>query len=280
MNLAHASSLLGKINRLFEDYSQDGNAFSTLEKDLLREYVRRFYEELSADQLTAAPTPVKEKSQPQNQVAAPRPEPIKESQPVARGLDLTQSLGFEFEPAQPEPVKARAAAIKEEPAPKPEEKPAPRIIEIPAAVEADLERVEAVQKPQVQAVPEAKSLVQATAVQPAPAKAQLTGTKLEPELRELFAQEKTSELSARLAGSKIPDLTKSLGLNEALQIKSELFSSQSDLYKQTLQQLNGLDTFDEAIQVLAPIARQHDWLDEERRDTARSFVKLVQRRYA
>jgi hypothetical protein len=82
-----------------------------------------------------------------------------------------------------------------------------------------------------------------------------------------------------LAGSKIPDLTRSLGLNEALQMKSELFASQNELYKQTLQQLNGLEHFDQAIQVLAPIARQHDWLDEERRDTARTFVKMVQRRY-
>ncbi len=99
------------------------------------------------------------------------------------------------------------------------------------------------------------------------------------EMRELFTIEKATDLSDRLANSPIADLTRAMALNEQLQVRSELFGGSPELMNSTLLRLNGLGNFEDAVRILAETARQFDWTEEERRPTARTFVKLVRRRY-
>ena len=47
----------------------------------------------------------------------------------------------------------------------------------------------------------------------------------------------------------------------------------------SLELLNKFNSFDEAKSLLANLANQNDWVDEEKADTARAFIQLVRRRY-
>ena len=104
---------------------------------------------------------------------------------------------------------------------------------------------------------------------------------LDPKLRELFTIEASGDLSAKLAGAPVTDLTRAMGLNELMLTRSELFGGRADEMNQTLSQLNELPDYASAVQLLTQgPARTYNWTDEERRPIARSFVRLVRRRYA
>ena len=138
--------------------------------------------------------------------------------------------------------------------------------------------------------PSPSPLAEATAhpLQPATASAAATVTTAaeEPQVelkgayKELFTIERAADLSDRLANSPITDLSRAMSLNDQLLVKKELFGGSQELMNSTILRLNGLSSYEQAVRVLAEPAQQFDWVEEERRPTARTFVKLVRRRYA
>lgn len=150
----------------------------------------------------------------------------------------------------PAPAPPPPAPVVPTPPPAP---PAPRVIEKPAT-----------------------SIVQPTPA-PAPQKAAF---KMNAKVAALFASQEVKELSDRLGQSPIKDLTRALTINNRVQFANVLFSGNSDLMNSVLKRLNGLGSMDAAKPVLAELAGEHDWTDDEKAAVARDFIKLVNRRYA
>ena len=95
----------------------------------------------------------------------------------------------------------------------------------------------------------------------------------------MFEFKAASELGESLGMQPIRDLTTALSVNDRMLYKSELFGDNIQLMNDTLSSLNTFNNMDEAKGVLMNLAQTHSWLGEERKDTARAFVKLVRRRF-
>lgn len=287
MNIEQARNYLDRINRLFSDISENDQSTSQLERDLLKEYVRRLYEALSekstgiTEVKTSAQVPsLTTSNQKEPAVQAPKPRIVAPVEDLERiSSQASPAFSFENVPAQP---KAKAAAIHVEDRQAPVA-PQPKIIQIPEEVEADIVQTERYQastpKPQpvveqsAPAQPIAQVKVEESPFTPAP-------SAIDPKLRELFAIERSNDLSERLAGAPIQDLTKALAINERMLTQNDLFGSDKSAFETALNHLNTLSNYDDAVSFLAGgAALKYDWADEERRPTARAFAKLVRRRY-
>jgi hypothetical protein len=98
-------------------------------------------------------------------------------------------------------------------------------------------------------------------------------------IESLFKQGSSKELSDRLGDSRIDDLTKAMAINDRLLFANDLFGKDMRGMMDTLQELNRLRSMDEAKPLLVQLAQRYDWTEEDREDTARSFIKLVRRKY-
>ena len=251
MNLEPARAHLARLNRLFDDLSDAADAPSALERDLLREYVRRFYEALSE------PAPA------HTSASTPAPKPAVENAP------------------EPAPASARAA-FEFEPRPQPAAPaPAPPVIEIPAEVEADVQRLERRQ--------DTAPATAATATPPVPvSQVEVIESPFAPEpeelsaaMRALFAYEQGTDLSDRLATRQVSDLGRAFGVNERIEFQNTLFGGYKAEFDQAVQHLNDLPDYDAAVSYLGGgVAEKYDWLDEERQSVAKAFARQVRRRYA
>lgn len=100
-----------------------------------------------------------------------------------------------------------------------------------------------------------------------------------PELEALFEQKKATELSEKLGESPVTDLTKSMAINDRLLFMNELFGRDMNNLDDTLRRLNQFTAMAEAKPLLLELAGRYDWNEEERQEVAKSFIKLVRRRY-
>ncbi len=100
-----------------------------------------------------------------------------------------------------------------------------------------------------------------------------------PAVRALFDHQQARELSEKLSERPIEDLTKAMTINDRLLYANELFRGDSQTMGTTLDQLNRFRSMEEARPLLENLATQNDWSEGEREETARSFIKLVRRRY-
>lgn len=100
-------------------------------------------------------------------------------------------------------------------------------------------------------------------------------------MAELFAEEKISDLSDKLALSPVKDLTKSMGINERIFTQQELFGNNQQQFNDTLQRLNNCQNFEEAKQYLIEnVITTYGWTNENRLKKASTFVKLVKRKFS
>lgn len=99
-------------------------------------------------------------------------------------------------------------------------------------------------------------------------------------LAELFVVNASSEVSDKLSQAPITDLTKAMSINERIFTINELFGGNQEEMDNILTALNGLKTFDEAKDILMrSVAPKYDWTANSKLKKARTFIKLVQRRY-
>ena len=281
MNVQQARNYLDRINRLFGDIAQNDQNSSALERDLLKEYVRRLYESLSE---VAVENP-SQQSNPKTSTATASPTSqtteVTAAPTSPQKASLVDTPAFTFEPT---PAPAPAPEIRPEVPPVPTPVAAkPKIIEVPREVEADIEQLQQHNSTRQNSSATtlssaAPSIAQASAeisspFSPSPAT-------IDPKLKEIFALERSTDLSERLAGAPIADLTKALAINERLLTQNDLFGGNKSAFDEALAHLNTLHSYEEAVSYLAGgVALQHDWSQEEIRPTARAFVKLVRRRY-
>lgn len=177
-----------------------------------------------------------------------------------------QPMSRPIAPPSPPPVERTVSEplppiVEVEPAPAPPPppppKPEPVVVETPAPAPAPV--------PPPAAAP---------APPPAPAKKTASAG-----VEALFKHKAAKELSEKLSQQAITDLTRAMSINDKLLYSNELFGRDMAAMNETLQQLNKLNSMEEARELLIDIAEKNDWTEEERTDVAESFIKLVRRKY-
>ncbi len=175
------------------------------------------------------------------------------------------------------------------PAPKPEEPPVvvtpqrkpvpPRIIEIPDTLK-DMAAATPAPPPAAKAeAPAPEPQKQPDPIPQSPRQPEPAQGKVSAKVEALFSISQARELSDKLSERPVTDLTKAMAINDRLQYVNELFGKDADAMNETLKLLNKLESFDQARSLLLSVAEQYRWADEETVDVAKTFIKLIRRRY-
>ena len=231
MDLQKAKILLEKINSLHKSMSTDVRNVSTIEKDLMRSYVRQLYE-CFLDLPAAATT-----------LEAPAVEIIKSTPkpPLQNRPEPAPAPRQEAAPAPPPPPPLEVKKPAPPPPPPPVEEPAPPPPPPPV--------MQAPTKP----TPPPPVVTPAEPVAAPP----FAGSD---ELDELFSFANAKELSEKLANQPIADLKKAMGLNERIFTVNELFGGVQAVFDETMATLNQFNSFEEAKQYLIRnVAAKYEW---------------------
>lgn len=145
----------------------------------------------------------------------------------------------------------------------------PRIIEIPDAIEEEIE--EPAPPP-----PPRKMEMETVRTNPTPPKPTV---EMSDEVAVLFEQKAASDLSEKLSKSPISDLTKAIALNDKLLYSNQLFGGALVSFNEVIRTLNNMSSFNEAEQYLMQLATQHNWTTQGNQEVAKSLIKLVRRRF-
>lgn len=256
MDFNKSKILLEKINGLFKSMSMDPDNIASIEKDLMVNYVRQFYDAVKFEE---APSnhPLEQKAP----IAPPTPPPA----PVQTRYEPEPIKPVEPEPVRyieptPEPVKQVYEEQKVE-------RPKPRIIQVPPSLMIN----ETYQDKPTPTPPPAPT----REPQPAESLPYHNG-----EMDSLFQQKEAAELSQKLGELPIRDLHKSMGINERELTKQELFGGNEADFKLTLDTLNGFSSYEEAKRYLsAHTARKYNWTNDNLVKKAKVFLRLVARKY-
>ncbi len=271
MDLQKASILLDTINALFKRMEMKGGNVPAIERDLLLENIRELYEFFVMAEANAASVPTRS-----TPPAPPHP-------PLTR--DTTP-------PPPPPPAPVREVPKYEAPEPpKPArkvERPAdykpPRIIEIPDSMKDEVPTPSVPTytpptpppPPPPPPAPEPVKVVEPTpppAPTPTPAKADA------PEFDTLFEHKAARELSEKLSERPIADLTRAVGYNDKMLYTNELFGGELVSFNSAVSRINSMGSFAEARKYLAHLAEQNNWTSPKKTGSAKSFIKLVRRRF-
>lgn len=106
--------------------------------------------------------------------------------------------------------------------------------------------------------------------------AQETSLALHPIYERLSATD--DSLAARMLSVRLETLKGAFGFNERMQIVNELLGSSNDLYHEVIEQLDNMDSKDEARLFVSSIANKYNWNVSS--TIALEFIQKVERRYA
>jgi len=107
-----------------------------------------------------------------------------------------------------------------------------------------------------------------------------TRTPITSEMKSLFMMEKGKEISDQLSTTGINDIGKSMSINEKIFTIQELFNGNQGDFDDVVNHLNGLKNYDDAMDYLASnVVNQKNWLDQAKVKEAKTFMKLVYRKY-
>jgi len=250
MNLQQAKILLEKINSLYKSIDMDQAEMSGIERDLMLSYLRQLYEifheqgKSQPPQDRSAGISGGERDKTSTPADRPRPEPLRRTYKPPRIIEIPDSEKESPAGEPPRQPEKTPGSQTPEPKEKPREEP---------------------EKPQPQPEPNATGTPSSTS----------DATSIE----SLFEQRRATELSEKLSESPVSDLTKSMAINDRLLYMNELFGKNMNTLNENLRQLNRYDSMEAAKPQLIELAKRYNWTDEERIDTAKSFVKMVRRRY-
>lgn len=156
--------------------------------------------------------------------------------------------------------------VKEITPPKPEPKPKPKPTPEPVAEPEPI-----VVTPKVETPPPVveKPVVFAPPVQV-----------VHPDHESLFAFKKATDLSEKLRDRPISDLNKAFAINDKLLTISKLFDGDADAFKDTVKELNQLNSFEDAKVYLSNnVVDKFNWTAKSRAKTAKIFIKTINRRF-
>ncbi len=250
MDLQQTKILLEKINALHKSISLDEGSIANIERDLMLSYIRQLYESfLDVDTKASIGTKVKASSTsaklskgPELEIVEPQPtpEPPKKQYSPPKIIEIPDSI------REMDHAPRRSTPPPPPPAPKPEP------------------------EPQVKRKPEPEPVPQPAAI----------STASNAKVQSLFKTGAAKELSDKLSLQPIADLNKAMAINDKLLYINDLFDKNRSAMDSAVSLLNQFSSMEEAKSLLINLANQYDWTDEEKFETAQSFIKLVQRRYA
>ncbi len=249
MNNDKAKRLLKKVQALFDNLSDQGN-ISALERDLLLSYLRELYEEINSTSATG--------NSAGNVVSDHVHEPIRKKPFDEPAVTKSTVLPIQDWREPPKPVLPEVVHTRVEQIVTP-------FMHEPVAFVAPVDKPD-----QTDYTPS-----------PSPAKPiQGTHDKAEAALAGLFEFKEVGDLSEKLKMQPIERIEHGLGINERILSINELFNGDSDLFRQTLDYLNSLKSFQDARAYLTEgVATQFNWADESRKSKATYFIELVRRKY-
>ena len=252
MNLPQTKILLEKIITLYKTLSSDENNISLIERDLMKSYVRQLYEAV----IDAPPTPsfipsgVSTTNKATQATAAPKVEMPKATPPPSPP-PVHQPIVVE----QPKPVYEQPKPVYEAPQPIYE---APKVMETPRYTPPP-----PIEQPK-----------------PTPASYAPHTPQVPHEIEALFEDITGKELSDKLANTPIADLTKAFGFNDRLLTQNELFGGNKAVADEVIKDLNNMSGFETARGFLLSLATKYNWAaNEDRKKQAKTFIKLVRRRF-
>ncbi len=267
MDWQKAEIAIKKINALHKSMSMGQGAITSIERDLMLNYIRQLYELFLEQEV--------------EEVSGLRKAPVSD-------FDLNPRREPDFEVVD---------GKKEEQAPAPEQKippkrPAPpRIIEIPESLK-DLEASEESKKekqtlappepptPEYQKPePEVRNIPNQTFPSFKEGKNIKSAPSRQPDLEALFDFKKGGELADRLSEQPIQDLTRAISINDRLLYMNQLFGKDMKELDESLKLLNRFESLQEAKSLIYNLAEQYNWTGEEKMEIAQDFIKLVRRRY-
>jgi len=270
MNLKLAQKKLNKINRLIDTFEPGESAVSRLERDLLLNYVRDLYEALMDEpDSTTTDRATKERIYKQSVEVRQRIEPKRSE--VGKRLHFEEPQVHEPEiedviekPAAAEPTSQEQISVTDIlPQPKVQE---PRSTK-PKTEKKKAEVITSEQTTTIENNPEPEVMV---TFEEAPKQ----------EVEELFLIKKANEISEKLSQLPISDLNRAMGVNEKIFVKNELFAGDDNAFKQVIQKLNSMSSFEDAKSFLSSeVAYTYQWTDPEKKNKAKNFIQLVYRRY-
>ena len=220
--------------------SLDEENVATIEKELMKDYIKQLYETFIQEETTSFP-------------------PIKKGSPAPK--------------TAPPPVIKKEVETPPPPPPKVVEEIAPPVVEeepAPAAI-----KVEEIAPPPPSRQPFKPAVAPPRPIKTAaPKKMDLKHEEL------FTPEVESNELSQKLSLTPINDLNKAMGLNERIFTVNELFGGENAVFKSTMDALNKLSSFEEAkIYLSQNIADKYGWSSKDKRNIAKNFIKLIRRRY-
>jgi hypothetical protein len=252
MNLAQAKVQLEKIIALYKSISADGQV-SALERDLMLGYIRQLYETFLDGQPSPVAKPIAEtKTAPPPSAPEPAQQPIVQTMQQPR---VTVVVEPQQQPAPPPPPPVVEKPRVETPPP-----PPPPVVEPPRPVPPP--PTVAPEPPKPRPIPPS------------------VNTPVSGDILALFEEVTGKELSDRLSNTPITDLTKAFGINDRLLTMNELFGGNKAAFDEAVKDINNASSFDAARAFMLDIAARNNWAaNADRQTVARSFIKLVRRRF-
>lgn len=98
---------------------------------------------------------------------------------------------------------------------------------------------------------------------------------------ELFNFESSSDLSDRLANSKIEHLNKILTINDKILYINQLFGGEAIPFQESLKKFEHFYTYEEARKYASKeLVTEYNWTDKEKKEIVRQFMRQVKRLYS
>lgn len=269
MDYKKARKQLKKIKTLLDSFESLGEPISEMEARLLRKYADEFkkiiphaeQEEIVSSQPAVESAIINLKGD------------IQEKTLPKVSADVSEEFDVAPEVEEIAPVEEVAEIIEE---PKVEE-----IVEEVAEVAPEVSIKTNVIEP---AVAEVKTTV-AEKVEPAKKADKKRVLVAEHDMEELesislWEPVQITELSQKLSFSPIKNVFKAISINERIFTQNELFNGDHVLFKDTLDHIETLGSFEEASAYLKNgVASDNNWIDAKKIKKAKEFMRLVQRRF-
>lgn len=249
MDLIKAKTILSRLQAMHQSLEQNDH-LSTLERDLILNYLRELYEIYSTAETTAIPRPKQPTSSDAEKNAV-------EKEGVQKTLEFKFETEQKTETEKPadQPVNIYEPLLKSETF---------KIEPLPSSPILEKEVIE-------EAIADSKTT---------PNISILKSSNIPVSITELFEIKKGTELSDKLNELPLKDINRGIGLNDKLEIINTLFGNQKTLFEVTINELNSLKSFDDAHHLLGTgPAIQFKWDHEDRKEKAIEFIKLIRRRY-
>ena len=245
MDLIKAKTILSRLNAMHQSLESNAH-LSTLERDLILNYLRELYEIYYSADVNTMP-------ELKNPVITPVEKPVEKEV-------IQKTLEFKFSPE-----------VKNDP-PVVESDTPPPIYEPILKEEVKI----VVPDPVKEILPEPFIEIKPGNSIPSSSKP----SSIPVSIGELFEIKKGNDLSDKLNELPLKDINRGIGINDKLEILNTLFGGQKTLFDITISELNNLKSYEEAQNILGNgPAIQFKWDHDDRREKAIEFIKLIRRRY-